>query len=51
MAKILNDKALEEKLKTDRPDGLVMLSPEDAAAIRATIAHLRGEPKKKAKEK
>ncbi|HSE25708.1 MAG TPA: hypothetical protein VLB68_28845 [Pyrinomonadaceae bacterium] len=52
MARKLSDKALDELLKSERADGLVILNPEDAESIKATVKGLRGEPapKKAAKK-
>lgn len=46
MAKKLKDAEVDEKLTSDRPDGLVILSEEDSKAISDTIKALRAEIKK-----
>lgn len=40
-AKPLTDAKLEELLKSERPDGLVILKPEDAEAVAETVRQLR----------
>ena len=49
--KILKDSDLDKLLKSDRADGLIILNPEDAEAVRSTIQSLRPEPAKKATKK
>lgn len=50
--KTLKESELDELLKSERPDGLVILAPEDVESVVNTIKHLRGEVDKlKGKEK
>ncbi len=41
--KTLKDADVDKLLKSDRPDGLVILTPEDVEAVAHTIKQLRSQ--------